>query len=370
MDLTDLSQAGETGNIERLYNIIRGDAFILVKVDRVPFINSPLHQAASAGHIAFAMEIMNLKPSLAKKLNPDGFSPMHLALRNGYTNLILQLLEIDQTLVRVKGREGMTPFHYVAQRGNLNLIKRFLKVCPECIQDVTVHGETALHIAVNNDKVIALTAIVSWLQLYQHENPKNWLREVLNKEDIEGNTVLHAAVKRKQARVVNILPLTYQINKDVTNSEGLTALGIIAREGNHLVNNNRIMDMLRRDLTPWDQICNTLGEPGTFMSNIWHILKTKTIKISRASQDMNKDTRSALLVVAVLIITATYKYNSALNPPGGVWTTDSICTASMNTTINGTCSAPQHKPGTAIMNTRDFQFFGLPILEPFGLHLC
>ncbi|XVF83519.1 hypothetical protein PTKIN_Ptkin16aG0495200 [Pterospermum kingtungense] len=349
MDLTLINRAGETGDIESLYNIIQGDVFIFERVDEVPFIDTPLHKAASAGHIPFAMEMMNLKPSFARKLNPDGFSPMHLALQNDRAELVLQLLKIDKSLVRVKVREGKTPFHYAAEIGGPDLIKPFLKACPECIQDVTVMGRTALHLALQNDRVAEIEAILRWLDRYQyHQSTENWIREALKCRDIDGDTVLHVAATKDQAQVVQTLLLTFKLKKDAKNSEGLTALDIIERQRNEReVNNDELMDISR------------VGKPKTFMLKILYMFKALSINISRDSQRMATENRSAFLVVAGLILTATY--NAALNPPGGVWASTDNSGASMNTTsnhaLNGTSSALHHKPGTAIMSTKNFSVF-------------
>ena len=66
---------------------------------------TPLDIVASAGHIQFAKEMMRLKPSFARKLNPNGFSLIHLALKNGHIKLVRQFLEIDRDLAHVKGNE-------------------------------------------------------------------------------------------------------------------------------------------------------------------------------------------------------------------------------------------------------------------------
>ncbi|MBA0612149.1 hypothetical protein Godav_012789, partial [Gossypium davidsonii] len=72
---------------------------MLEHIGQIPFIHTPLHIAANEGQINFAMEMMNLKPSSARKLNQDGFSPMHLAFRNGHPKLMLRvLLKIDKDL--------------------------------------------------------------------------------------------------------------------------------------------------------------------------------------------------------------------------------------------------------------------------------
>ncbi|MFQ6624764.1 hypothetical protein Gotur_003900, partial [Gossypium turneri] len=108
------------------------------RIDDVPFLHTPVHVAACAGHIEFMMEMIKLKPSLARKLNQVGFSPMHLAPQNDRTQAVLRLLRFDEGLVRVKGREDLTPLHNVVQTGNVDLLIKLLKVCPEAIEDVTV----------------------------------------------------------------------------------------------------------------------------------------------------------------------------------------------------------------------------------------
>ncbi|XVE69111.1 hypothetical protein DITRI_Ditri09bG0124400 [Diplodiscus trichospermus] len=75
-----LREAAKVGNIDGLYAIIQKDPYILERIDQVPFVDTPLHVAIASGRDDFAMEIMNLKPSFARKLNKHGYSPMHLAL--------------------------------------------------------------------------------------------------------------------------------------------------------------------------------------------------------------------------------------------------------------------------------------------------
>ncbi|WRX12646.1 protein of unknown function DUF3447 - like 10 [Theobroma cacao] len=74
------------------------------------------------------MELMNLKPSFARKLNQGGFSPLHLASQCPETEMVVDyLLSIDKDLVRVKGREGYTPLHHAAREGNVPLLSKFLE---------------------------------------------------------------------------------------------------------------------------------------------------------------------------------------------------------------------------------------------------
>uniref|UniRef100_A0A2N9HHP4 Uncharacterized protein n=1 Tax=Fagus sylvatica TaxID=28930 RepID=A0A2N9HHP4_FAGSY len=174
-------------------------------MDELPFVDTPLHIAASLGHISFAMEMMRLKPSFARKPNPDGYSPIHLALQNWKTQMVRRLLRHDGDLVRVKGREGMTPLHYVAEYDYLNLLPEFL--------------------------FKAFKLMVEWLK------GKPLLSEVtIPWKDDEGNTVLHVAA------VSALLALRNDVGIDVKNLEGNTPWDILKEQTQ--VDNMEIRDML------------------------------------------------------------------------------------------------------------------------------
>ena len=80
-----MKQVAQHGNIDAFFILIREDVKLLEDIDQLPFVDTPLHIATSAGHIPMAMELMRLMPSFAWKPNLDGFSPIHLALLNGQT---------------------------------------------------------------------------------------------------------------------------------------------------------------------------------------------------------------------------------------------------------------------------------------------
>ncbi|GLT93120.1 hypothetical protein SLE2022_109250 [Rubroshorea leprosula] len=99
-----MREVAQARDVDDLYALIQENPFGLANIVAVPFVDTPLHMAASEGHIDFVMEMMNLKPSYARKPNPTGFTPMHLALLNHQTLIVSELLRIDEDLVRVKGR--------------------------------------------------------------------------------------------------------------------------------------------------------------------------------------------------------------------------------------------------------------------------
>ncbi|KAB1215037.1 Ankyrin repeat domain-containing protein 27 [Morella rubra] len=139
-----LKDAAEQVDIEFLYSSIRSDPKVLANIDQIPFVDTPLHAAAAGGQTLFAMEIMTLKSSFARKLNPDGFTPMHLALQHNQSEVVLRLLYVVKDLVRIRRKGGATPFHCAAKIGNVDALTEFLKACPDSITDFTNRRETAL----------------------------------------------------------------------------------------------------------------------------------------------------------------------------------------------------------------------------------
>ncbi|BFG31263.1 hypothetical protein CerSpe_175370 [Prunus speciosa] len=235
-----LKKTAQAGDIDVMYTLIKEDAKLL-DLNGVSFVDTPLHVAASEGRILFAMEIMRLKPSFARKSNQDGFSPIHLALQNGNTQMVLRLLDVDRGLVRVSGREGMTPLHYVAKEGNIELLLVFLSACPKSFEDVTIRNETALHIALKNGKAEAFEVLVRCLTHACYEEVHQLEKRILNWKDDDGNTLLHIATIRNQPEEVQLL-LNSKVDVNAKNSDGLTALDIIQHQSSS--DNIRIRTML------------------------------------------------------------------------------------------------------------------------------
>ncbi|GFS42291.1 hypothetical protein Acr_00g0079090 [Actinidia rufa] len=243
---TILRVAAETGDINGLYNSIKKVPNILDHIDETPFVDSPMHIAASAGHANFAIEIFSLKPSFGRKLNPDGL----------------------------------------------------------------IRDETSLHIAVKNMKLSALEVLLGFLGRTKNK----WL---LKGKDEIGNTVLHTVVATSQPQMVKLLLKNDPANKNEKNWKGDTALDIAM------------------GLQPGDAkitIENILRSAGASQSSsLAHdhdfsfadFLKSREKfpeivfrLIFQMRRNLSMEMRNIVLVVAVLIATATFQ--AVLSPPGGV----------------------------------------------------
>ncbi|KAJ9160115.1 hypothetical protein P3X46_025546 [Hevea brasiliensis] len=378
-----LMEASRAGNIDGLYAAIRENANILAQIDAVPFVDTPLHAAASAGHIQYAMEIMRLMPSFATKSDQDGFCPIHLALRSGHIQLVIRLVERDTDLVRLKGREAITPLHYVAEQGNLDLLARFLLVCPKSIEDVTIRNETVLHIALRNNMFEAFEFLVGRLHWDCHEEGRYWEKRILNWKDETGNTVLHIVTSKNQPQVVRLLigdvrcfpsfliireilsnffPFICGIEVDlkIKNSEGLTAVDILQEEGQLDIG----LFEATRALAKFNGLSDGPDATGVVDYLRREILSCRKwyIGVYRDNVLMPDGNRNAVLVVAVLITTATYQ--AVLSPPGGLWQADPTLISSDSSHINATANSTNiHKlepmPGTSVLECNDWTGFSI-----------
>ncbi|XAR70538.1 hypothetical protein NMG60_11027425 [Bertholletia excelsa] len=200
-----LKEVAQAGDFEGLYESINRFPDILDYIDNKSFVETPLHTAASAGHTRFALEIIRLKPSSGRKLNPDGFSALHMALQNGHSYTADRLTGFDKELLRVKGRNGFTPLHAVAQRDEIELLAEFLRANPESIEDLTIGDETAVHIAVKISRIRATKLLLRWISIIGKGHVLDW-------KDEEGNTVLHAAVSSLQNEVSYKICLVYEVS--------------------------------------------------------------------------------------------------------------------------------------------------------------
>ncbi|KAA3473123.1 E3 ubiquitin-protein ligase MIB1-like isoform X2 [Gossypium australe] len=266
------------------------------------------------------MEMMNLKPSFARKLNHQGLSPLHISVRKGHKEMALRFLEIDKDLVPVRGKKAWS-VGYIS--GSF----------PDCILDVTIENGTALHIAIQNNRLDVLQLLIRTLK------GKDYYWEVVNRKDKNGDTALHIAAIHNQPKVLKLL-LNCKADKHATNQVGLTALGVAQQH------NNR------------ENIAILQGYFISVVSNFKRKLEKQVVKyVTKASllifqnmDNISADDHNALLVILGLLLTATYQ--ATQSPPGGVWQGE-----------NTSKSKGSYDPmvlGKSVMDPSDFLLFYIP----------
>ncbi|CAN1126731.1 Ankyrin repeat-containing protein BDA1 [Linum perenne] len=343
MDLK-LMEACQSGNVNILHQLLRSNPFLL----HLTPVN-PLHMAAIAGHVDFTKEILKLKPELAIELNQDGFSALHYAAANGKLEIVRELVKVNKDLCRIQGIDKKTPLHSAAVRGKGEVIMEMVMSCPDCVEDVSDEKETALHLAVKNSQFGAIKVLVDWIA----EMNKG---RVLNSKDEQGNTVLHLASWKKHRQVIELLVAELEVEVNAMNNTGLTALDLMLMFPSE-AGDREIMEILvtagavrGREVLLLNPQSQLNGESSCSQEkDMEEYFKFKK------GRDSPSDARSALLVIAVLVATATFQLG--VNPPGGVWQEDTYMNNTRETEEKD--DHKSHIAGESIMGTRNGVAFSI-----------
>ncbi|CAI9784602.1 unnamed protein product [Fraxinus pennsylvanica] len=289
------------------------------------FVESPLHTDASEGRTGLALVVLlRLKPSLGKKLYLDCLCPLHLALGNGHSYTVRRLVKHDPELIRVQGREGITLLHYAVEKEEIDLLIYFLLICPQSIFDLTVRDETAVHIAVRNENLRAFKVLFGWARRADKMSMMRWRNQ-------EGNTLMHLAALTNQPKVMKSLIRYVHVNEK--NLGGKTALDILepenvearkilisagAKEGSSLVD----------DATSCENYLNSHAMISEYLLRLGAYMEF----------GLSGDMRNAMLVVVVLVATATFQ--AILTPPSPISDNDTTHVfPSITSVYNDTTSA-------------------------------
>ncbi|KAF8028559.1 hypothetical protein BT93_E1248 [Corymbia citriodora subsp. variegata] len=320
-----LLEAAQTGDVGLLNDLIRCNRLILEEAALLGAGHTPLHVACVAGHSNFVRELLKLMPELAEKVNPDGLSPLHIAAARGDVEIVRQILKAgcSQHLCHFKGRERRIPLHYAAANGEVSALKELLSASPESIQEMTVREETVLHLSVKNNRSNAFVVLVKHLKQHKKEQVINW-------KDKKGDTVLHLAAAAKNFEVVDFMLSGHVLQREVVevnamNKSGSTPLDvschsdretreILMRAGaKHGQSNLPFSEVVQVD----DSECDTRIST-SYRSVMKPAVEDNHPPLSPPKslyqgQETLGDIRSALLVVATLIASATYQ--AVLQPP-------------------------------------------------------
>ncbi|CAH2070489.1 unnamed protein product [Thlaspi arvense] len=315
-------------------------------------VPDPLHTSFNPRREEYAVSGKILRQRSVFDLDKEGFSPLHAAAAAGQVDTVRAFLGIDKKLCRIKGRDGKTPLHAATMRGKTDVIREIVSSCVDCLEDETVQGQTALHLAVLHQEIEAVIAIV---ELITETNQI----EVLYKKDEQGNTALHLATWRKNRQVIEVLvqaipeeSRTFEVN--AMNKMGLSALDLLVMFPSEAGDREVHAKLIETGAQRGRDIGTTNVERTTSTSTCQmesqshkDLVKYFTFKKHR---DSPSEARSALLVVASLVATATFQ--ASLTPPGGTWQDSYVPDVSKNiTSVNTTTNQQARTAGQSIMGT-------------------
>lgn len=188
-----LLEAALKGSVASLLQLLHEDPLVLDRNIASCVSETPLHVAATLGHLDFVTTLLCHKPELAFELDSTGASPLHLASAKGHLEIVKPLLKADPRMCHVRNQDGLTPLHVAAIKGRVAVLIELVRCVPESIRVLTDRSETVIHLLVKHNRVEALKWLVELVGKYD-DGLINW-------RDGDGYTVLHIAVARKRIEV-------------------------------------------------------------------------------------------------------------------------------------------------------------------------
>ncbi|PON88185.1 Transmembrane protein [Trema orientale] len=187
------------GRLSELYNILAEAPGILNHFEKAEerFKETPLHAAVQNGNVAFSMELLRLKPSLARHENEKGLLPIHIAVEQNKEHVFARFIEYDPNMVRFRGRQGLSCLLLASKLSSRGAVKSILAVSPESVEDRTARGETVFHLAVNDPEffVFLFRTVVELLK--QRDGGTAIMEQLFNRQNDNGETMIHLIVLYK-----------------------------------------------------------------------------------------------------------------------------------------------------------------------------
>ncbi|XP_044963224.1 ankyrin-1-like isoform X4 [Hordeum vulgare subsp. vulgare] len=172
-----------------------------------------VHRIVLDDNIGTLEILLNNILGLVELTDSSGNNALHYATSNNRVSMVSMLLNKNPALACKKNTKEHTPLHIVAKYGFTESANELLKQCPDAIKVVDLDGRNALHIAIVNKKLSILKFLL------KYKLPK----EILNKQDNDGNTLLHHAARLQQGPSILWLLNDPRINSFMINKEGHTA---------------------------------------------------------------------------------------------------------------------------------------------------
>ncbi|XVF54852.1 hypothetical protein PTKIN_Ptkin05aG0214200 [Pterospermum kingtungense] len=211
-----------------------------------------------------------------------------MAAANGHIEVVRELMEVDSKLCCPEGRGNKTPLHIAAMQGRVDVISEMLLSCAVCIEDTIV--------ILNNKKMFYVCVRVCVFRV---------IELVLTSKTTPSASFEVNAVNQSGLTALDVLQILPSEAGDREIAEILQHAGAVStrdvmispvpsHESHNEVNNNSITQ----------QRCQRKTD------DLLEYFKFKK------ERDSPGEAHSALLVIAVLVATATFQVG--LSPPAGI----------------------------------------------------
>ncbi|CAH1428110.1 unnamed protein product [Lactuca virosa] len=308
----NLFEASLTGNVQLLNALLQEDELVLDRIPLSCFNETPLHIAASRGHLNFVKILVHKKPTLALSLDSQRRTALHLASAEGHVEIVRELLNvISPDGWRFQDQDGSTPLHLAVMNEQLEVIKVLIQAKPDLGRELHENGDTILHTCISCNRFEAMKFLS---QLWNDE-------ELATQTDRNGNTLLHLAVIQKQIQTVKYLLQKSSIRATgiIVNGHGFTALDVL----DHCPQDIRALQirslLMEANFQRAKDNSHHFGPfQSTTESKSSHTVTNLENKPKGWMSDWLEKQRGILMLAAIVM--AATSFNLGLHPRGGTFT--------------------------------------------------
>ncbi|XP_053645951.2 transient receptor potential cation channel subfamily A member 1 homolog [Cherax quadricarinatus] len=181
-----------------------------VNIENVSY-DTPLHFAAKEGRKDICKMLLKLKTIKVNAKNDKGMTPLHIATQENHTEVLVVLME-HGAYVRLRDKDCHVPLHYAAKKGFQASCQALLSYASDAAD-----REKQLNATLRNGKTPLMLAAMRGHRLCCIE-----LKSTnINQQDREGNTALHYAVIGGFKFTVEVL-LKMGAERNIPNKMGTT----------------------------------------------------------------------------------------------------------------------------------------------------
>uniref|UniRef100_J3KV63 PGG domain-containing protein n=1 Tax=Oryza brachyantha TaxID=4533 RepID=J3KV63_ORYBR len=189
----------------------------MIKVDK--YGNSVMHEAVLNLMSDIALQLLDVDPSCAHRLNSAMQSPLYISINSGLDHVVNKIAK--QGLSAASVTTHGTALHQSVLGDNIitvykRVIRELLKQCPDLSEVLDKAGQNIFHVAVLADR----PRILSWFLRYVLH------AEMVNQQDLNGDTPLHLAAKNVFIQPARLLLKDPRVNRNIVNRDWYTALDI------------------------------------------------------------------------------------------------------------------------------------------------
>ncbi len=153
-----LHEAVETGDIDQVKQAIAGGA----DVNQADYASRlPLYLAASTGHAAIAVLLIEKGADVSMEYPLLGWRPLHVAAWAGHLDVVEILIEHGADMRAAAGATGNTPLHIAALGGRLAIVELLIAKGADVNAAARVTGKTPLHTAAEGGRLAIVELLIS-----------------------------------------------------------------------------------------------------------------------------------------------------------------------------------------------------------------